>query len=144
MVFTCNSSENQRYEVSLEAHEMDQDESRPLQSAMAEEWGTVLMQRAVAVIGVKRAARSRSTRLADRSARLRAKLGVPASDDEGSSEDEPLVRRVRMCVEVPRDDFLQQVQTPVQDDFAGLESLVRATLEGRSPEWRLLTDVRSE
>lgn len=115
MVFTFDNSKAQRYEVSLEAHEMGEDESRPLQSAMAEEWGTVLRQRVVASLGVARSARSRSVQIANRSASIRAKLGVPEpvpqyspmlgrrkvwscpidSVDEGSSEDESLVRRVR-------------------------------------------------
>ncbi|KAJ1466337.1 hypothetical protein T484DRAFT_1861936 [Baffinella frigidus] len=123
MTSPFNKSRNQRYEASHEAHEMGQEESRPLQSAMAEEWETVLKQRAVASLGAARSARGRSVRVAERSARLRAKLGVmesvpqfvpvqrrwkrlsrPEDSEGGSSDDELLFRSVRSRVDVPEED----------------------------------------
>ncbi|KAJ1466940.1 hypothetical protein T484DRAFT_1756262 [Baffinella frigidus] len=124
MTSPFNKSRSQRYEASHEAHEMGQEESRPLQSAMAEEWETVLKQRAVASLGAARSARGRSVRVAERSARLRAKLGViepvpqfvpvqgrwkrlsrpEDSEEGGSSDDELLVRSVRSRVEVHEED----------------------------------------
>lgn len=123
MTFSFNQCKSQRYEVSLEAHEMGPEESRPLQSAMAEVWDTVLRQRVVASMGVARSVRGRSVRVTERSARLRAKLGVSVpipqyllvlgrwkkwsrpvdSDGEGSSEDEPLIRSVRARVDASED-----------------------------------------
>jgi len=102
---------------------MGPEESRPLQSAMAEVWDTVLRQRVVASMGVARSVRGRSVRVTERSARLRAKLGVSVpipqyllvlgrwkkwsrpvdSDGEGSSEDEPLIRSVRARVDASED-----------------------------------------
>ncbi|KAJ1467655.1 hypothetical protein T484DRAFT_1755708 [Baffinella frigidus] len=132
----------QRYEASYEAHEMGQEESRPLQSAMAEEWETVLKQRAVASLGAARSARGRSVRIAERSARLRAKLGVidpvpqsapvqgrwkrlsrqEDSEDEGSSDDEPLIRSVRPRVEVHEEDSDEEHIGSVFEDDSEVDS----------------------
>jgi hypothetical protein len=121
MVFPFN-----KYEISSEANEMGEDESLLLQSAMVREQGTVLMRRVVAKMAQARSARARSARLAGRRGAIRLLLGQVAfpgfdgyesgqeseedsslkgrkrlsrpaeSEDEGSSEDEPLSRRVKL------------------------------------------------
>ena len=109
MTFPFNKHAARRYQASIEAHELSRGDSVPLQSAMAKEQETVLRMRVVGLLGVKRAARTRSLRLVDRKARIRLSLGIPEpsvretwvrnsseepQDSDTSGEDEPLVRRV--------------------------------------------------
>lgn len=109
MLFEVN-----KYEVSLEANEMGDDESVSLQSAMGREQVTVLMRRAVATMVRARSARARSARLAARRGALRLLLGstgtpeVPVvsgydSGDE-SEEDCSLVGRKRLSRPVASED----------------------------------------
>jgi hypothetical protein len=137
MVSSFNKSKGRRYEASHEAHEMGQEESRSLQSAMAEEWGTVLKQRVVASLGAARSARGRSVRVAERSARIRAKLGVaelvpqfvpvprrwkrlsrPEDSEGGSSDDELLFRSVRPRVDASQEDSDEESSEEGSDEVS--------------------------
>jgi hypothetical protein len=147
------------YVEDQESREMAEDESVPLQSSMGRAQKTVLIQRLVAQIGKKKSARARSQRLSDRTAKLRLILNpsyVPpipeypasrksktwsrpdASGEEGSSEDWPCSRGVRIpAVSDAESDHSEGVEDEEFDDiqsFSSQESEVRSVASARGEE----------
>jgi len=138
---------------------MAEDESVPLQSSMGREQRTVLIQRLVAKIVKKKSARARSQRLSDRTAKLRLILNpsyvspIPehpasrksktwsrpdASGEEGSSEDWPCSRGIRIpAVSDAESDHSEGVEDEEFDDiqsFSSQESDVRSVASARGEE----------
>eukprot|EP00290_Baffinella_frigidus_P022284 CAMPEP_0180262838 /NCGR_PEP_ID=MMETSP0987-20121128/44950_1 /TAXON_ID=697907 /ORGANISM="non described non described, Strain CCMP2293" /LENGTH=206 /DNA_ID=CAMNT_0022233005 /DNA_START=435 /DNA_END=1057 /DNA_ORIENTATION=+ len=124
MTFSFNQCKSQRYEVSLEAHEMGPEESRPLQSVCHGGGLGYCPEAAGSRIDGGRAVRSgslgsghgafRAPPCQARSFRADPAVSVGAgaveevvapvdSDGEGSSEDEPLIRSVRARVDASED-----------------------------------------